>query len=196
MHRCSIQKVIIMSITSTATPHNKIDNNETPQKSVKSRAVQEEIIFNQWATFKVNEELFAIDVMQVKEVLRYSEITPVPGSSSYVTGIINLRGNVVSVLDTRVLFSLQTRKPDDDTRIIVVEYNEAEVVGIVVDSADEVVNIAQNNMERAPNITSDDNDRKFVQGVSYYENNLVILLDLAKMLASTIPKLEGNNFAA
>lgn len=163
---------------------------EASKKSVKSRAVQEEIVFNQWATFKVNNELFAIDVMQVKEVLRYSEITPVPGSSTYIRGIINLRGNVVTVLDTRLLFALKARETDDDTRIIVVEYNEQEVVGMVVDSVDEVVNIPQNDIERAPSVASDDSDRRFVQGVSYYENNLIILLDLAKMLESITPIVE------
>jgi purine-binding chemotaxis protein CheW len=163
------------------------------KKSAKSRAVQEEIIFNQWATFKVNSELFAIDVMQVKEVLRYSEITPVPGSSSYIRGIINLRGNVVTVIDTRLLFSLATRENDDDTRIIVVEYNEQEVVGMVVDSVDEVVNIPQKDIERAPSVASDDSDRRFVQGVSYYENNLIILLDLSKMLESITPAIEESN---
>lgn len=163
---------------------------EGTKKNSKSRAVQEEIIFNQWATFKVNNELFAIDVMQVKEVLRFSEITPVPGSSSYIRGIINLRGNVVTVIDTRLLFSLNARETDDNTRIIVVEYNEQEVVGMVVDSVDEVVNIPQNNIERAPSVASDESDRRFVQGVSYYENQLIILLDLAKMLNSITPTLE------
>jgi len=166
---------------------------EASKKSVKSRAVQEEIVFNQWATFKVNNELFAIDVMQVKEVLRYSEITPVPGSSSYIRGIINLRGNVVTVIDTRLLFSLNQRETDDDTRIIVVEYNEQEVVGMVVDSVDEVVNIPQNDIERAPSVATDDSERRFVQGVSYYENNLIILLDLAKMLESITPVLAEEN---
>ncbi|MCJ8336876.1 MAG: chemotaxis protein CheW [Pseudomonadales bacterium] len=167
-----------------------MQKSKSKNKSVKSRAVQEEIIFNQWATFKVNNELFAIDVMQVKEVLRYSEITPVPGSSSYIRGIINLRGNVVTVLDTRLLFSLDPRETDDDTRIIVVEYNEQEVVGMVVDSVDEVVNIPQNDIERAPSVATEDSDRRFVQGVSYYESNLIILLDLAKMLGSITPIIE------
>ncbi|MCJ8298881.1 MAG: chemotaxis protein CheW [Pseudomonadales bacterium] len=167
-----------------------MQKSKSKNKSVKSRAVQEEIIFNQWATFKVNNELFAIDVMQVKEVLRYSEITPVPGSSSYIRGIINLRGNVVTVLDTRLLFSLDPREIDDDTRIIVVEYNEQEVVGMVVDSVDEVVNIPQNDIERAPSVTTEDSDRRFVQGVSYYESNLIILLDLGRMLESITPIIE------
>jgi purine-binding chemotaxis protein CheW len=170
-----------------------MEKSKTNKNSSKSRAVQEEIVFNQWATFKVNNELFAIDVMQVKEVLRYSELTPVPGSSSYIKGIINLRGNVVTVIDTRLLFSLSARETDDYTRIIVVEYNEQEVVGMVVDSVDEVVNIPQNDIERAPSVASDDSDRRFVQGVSYYENNLIILLDLAKMLGSITPVHEDNN---
>ena len=179
-----------MSMNGAAAQLEMMQKSKSKNKSVKSRAVQEEIIFNQWATFKVNNELFAIDVMQVKEVLRYSEITPVPGSSSYIRGIINLRGNVVTVLDTRLLFSLDPREIDDDTRIIVVEYNEQEVVGMVVDSVDEVVNIPQNDIERAPSVATEDSDRRFVQGVSYYESNLIILLDLAKMLGSITPIIE------
>ena len=179
-----------MSMNGAAAQLEMMQKSGSKNKSVKSRAVQEEIVFNQWATFKVNNELFAIDVMQVKEVLRYSEITPVPGSSSYIRGIINLRGNVVTVLDTRLLFSLDPREIDDDTRIIVVEYNEQEVVGMVVDSVDEVVNIPQNDIERAPSVATEDSDRRFVQGVSYYESNLIILLDLAKMLESITPIIE------
>jgi len=182
-----------MSMNGAAAQLEMMQKSESKKKSVKSRAVQEEIVFNQWATFKVNNELFAIDVMQVKEVLRYSEITPVPGSSSYIRGIINLRGNVVTVLDTRLLFSLDPRETDDDTRIIVVEYNEQEVVGMVVDSVDEVVNIPQNDIERAPSVATEDSDRRFVQGVSYYESNLIILLDLAKMLESITPIIEESH---
>ncbi|NRA20270.1 MAG: chemotaxis protein CheW [Oceanospirillaceae bacterium] len=182
-----------MSMDGAAAQLKMMQKVDVPKKTVKSRAVQEEIIFNQWATFKVNNELFAIDVMQVKEVLRYSEITPVPGSSECIKGIINLRGNVVTVLDTRLLFSLKAREIDDDTRIIVVEYNEQEVVGMIVDSVDEVVNIPQNDIERAPSVASDDSDRRFVQGVSYYENNLIILLDLTKMLDSITPTSAEEN---
>ncbi len=182
-----------MSMNGAAAQLEMMEKVEASKPTVRSRAVQEEIIFNQWATFNVNKELFAIDVMQVKEVLRYSEITPVPGSSSYIRGIINLRGNVVTVLDTRLLFSLAPLEIDDDTRIIVVEYNEQEVVGMVVDSVDEVVNIPLKDIERAPSVASEDSDRRFVQGVSYYENNLIILLDLARMLESITPTLEENN---
>jgi len=160
------------------------------EQTVKQRASQEEIIYHQCATITVNKELYAVDVMQVKEVLRYSEITPVPGSDYYICGIINLRGNVVTVIDTRRLFSMPSVPVDDDTRIIVVEYNEQEVIGMVVDSVDEVINLPQNEVERAPNVAGEESNRRFVQGVSYHDNVLTILLDLGKMLTTITPATE------
>ncbi|MFC6673086.1 chemotaxis protein CheW [Marinobacterium aestuariivivens] len=125
--------------------------------------------------------------MQVKEVLRFTEMTPVPGSEHYILGIINLRGNVVTVIDTRRLFGLPDAETGDDTRIIVVEFNDQEVIGLVVDSVDEVVNLPQNEVERAPNVSGDEASRRFVQGVCYNNDLLIILLDLTKMLLSITP---------
>lgn len=159
----------------------------------KKRSNQEEIVYHQWATFKVDNELYGIDVIQVKEVLRYSEVTPVPGSDYFIQGIINLRGNVVTVIDTRQMFGLMPHTPDDDTRIIVVEYNEQEVVGLVVDSVDEVINLPQNDIDRAPNATGEETTKRFVQGVCYYNSILIILLDLLKMLQSVTPVDSGDD---
>ena len=158
------------------------------QNEPAKQAKQEDIVYNQWATFKVNNELYGIDVIKVKEVLRYSEMTPVPGSESYIQGIINLRGNVVTVIDTRELFALDARAADDDTRIIVVEYNEQEVVGLVVDSVDEVINLPTGELERAPSVSSDESTRRFVQGVCYYNGLLVIMLDLGKIMVTITPE--------
>lgn len=154
------------------------------------RANQEEIVYHQWATFKVNKELYGIDVMKVKEVLRYTDITPVPGAEPYILGIINLRGNVATVIDTRRLFKMKTTAVDDNTRIIMVDYNEQEVIGLVVDSVDEVINIPQDDIERAPNIASEESSRRFVQGVCYYNKLLTILLDINKILSSITPACE------
>ncbi|EAR59674.1 probable purine-binding chemotaxis protein [Oceanospirillum sp. MED92] len=158
------------------------------------RSNQDEVVYHQWATFKVDNELYGVDVIQVKEVLRYSEITPVPGSDYFILGIINLRGNVVTVIDTRQMFGLSPHTPDDDTRIIVVEYNEQEVVGLVVDSVDEVINLPQNDIDRAPNATGEETTKRFVQGVCYYNSILIILLDLLKMLQSITPMDTGEDF--
>lgn len=70
----------------------------------------------QWVTFRLDNETYGINVMQVQEVLRYTEIAPVPGAPSYVLGIINLRGHVVTVIDTRECFGLQSAQVDDNTR--------------------------------------------------------------------------------
>nr|WP_235017397.1 chemotaxis protein CheW [Nitrincola tapanii] len=157
------------------------------QDDAARRAKEEEIVYHQWATFRVNNELFGIDVMQVKEVLRYVEITPVPGADHSVLGIINVRGNVVTVIDTRRLFRLADAPYDDDTRIIIVELNDKEVIGLVVDSVDEVINLPANRIDRAPNLSGDESTRRFVQGVCYHNNILIILLDLSKMLLSIMP---------
>ena len=92
----------------------------------------------QWVTFRLEEERYGINVMQVQEVLRMTEIAPVPGAPDYVLGIINLRGNVVTVMDTRKRFGLMPTEPDDATRIVIIEADE-QVVGILVDSVAEVI---------------------------------------------------------
>lgn len=168
-----------------------LENKKREQTSRKAQ--QEEIVYHQWATFRVDNELYGIDVMQVKEVLRFSEITPVPGADCSVLGIINLRGNVVTVIDTRQMFRMSPAQPDEDTRIIVVEFNESEVIGLVVDSVDEVLNLPQNEVDRAPNASSDESSKRFVQGVCYHKGLLIILLDLGKMLVSITPLTEEEN---
>ena len=112
--------------------------NKRQDEERKRKTQQEEVIYHQWATFRVDNERFGIDVMRVKEVLRYSDITPVPGSDHSILGILNLRGNVVTVIDTRTLFQLSRVEADDSTRVIVVELSEHEVIRLVVDAVDEV----------------------------------------------------------
>lgn len=180
-----------MSLEAAAEQLKLLQNLEQKKQDQQSRkSQQEDVVYHQWATFRVDNELYGIDVMQVKEVLRYSELTPVPGADSSVLGIINLRGNVVTVIDTRQMFRLPRAETDDDTRIIVVEFNEQEVIGLVVDSVDEVVNLAQNSVERAPNASGDESTKRYVQGVCYHNNLLIILLDLSKMLLSITPTTE------
>ncbi|HET8706494.1 MAG TPA: chemotaxis protein CheW, partial [Pseudomonadales bacterium] len=90
----------------------------------------------QWVTFKLDGEKYGINVMQVQEVLRYTDIAPVPGASDYVLGIINLRGNVVTVIDTRLRFGLMPGEINDNTRIVIIE-TQRNVVGILVDAVAE-----------------------------------------------------------
>lgn len=134
----------------------------------------------QWVTFRLEDETYGINVMQVQEVLRYTEIAPVPGAPSYVLGIINLRGNVVTVIDTRLRFGLEATDTTDNTRIVVIEA-ENQVVGILVDAVAEVVYLSQSEIETTPNVGNDES-AKFIQGVCHKNDQLLILVDLEKLL--------------
>lgn len=135
----------------------------------------------QWVTFHLENEKYGIKVMQVQEVLRMTEIAPVPGAPHYVLGIINLRGNVVTVIDTRRRFGLPDVDPDDETRIVIVEANN-NVVGILVDSVAEVVDLKASEIETAPNVGNDESS-KYIQGVSSRDEELLILVDVNKLLS-------------
>ncbi|MCB5227790.1 chemotaxis protein CheW [Alishewanella sp. 16-MA] len=152
-------------------------SNKVSQSADKKQVVDEVL---QWVTFRLQEETYGINVMQVQEVLRYSEIAPVPGSPDYVLGIINLRGNVVTVIDTRARFGLPPAEVTDNTRVVIIEA-EKQVIGILVDSVAEVVYLKQSEVDSAPNVGTDESAR-FIQGVSNRDGELLILVDLNKML--------------
>jgi len=135
----------------------------------------------QWVTFRLDDETYGINVMQVQEVLRYTEITPVPGAPGYVLGIINLRGNVVTVIDTRQRFGLAPAPITDNTRIVIIEVDR-QVVGILADSVAEVVYLRQSEIETAPNVGNEES-AKFIQGVCNKNGELLILVDLEKMMS-------------
>ncbi len=118
--------------------------------------------------------------MQVQEVLRFSDIAPVPGGSPHVLGIINLRGSVVTVIDTRLRFGLPRGDITDNTRIVIIEAG-SHVIGILVDSVAEVVYLRQSEIEMSPNLGNEDSAR-YIQGVCHKDGELLILLDLDKLL--------------
>lgn len=136
----------------------------------------------QWVTFRLDNETYGINVMQIQEVIRVNDIAPVPGAPDYVLGIINLRGNVVTVIDTRKRFGLAPRDMDDNTRVVITE-TEGHVMGLLVDSVAEVVDIRASEIESAPSVGNDDSAR-FIQGVYSRDGELLILVDLNKLLSA------------
>jgi len=135
----------------------------------------------QWVTFTLETETYGINVMQVQEVLRYTEIAPVPGAPLYVLGIINLRGNVVTVIDTRSRFGLESAEVTDNTRVVIIEADK-QVIGILVDKVSEVVYLRASEIDDAPNVGNDES-AKFIQGVSNRDGELLILVDLNELLS-------------
>ena len=136
---------------------------------------------NRWVTFKLDNENYGIDVMQVREVLRGTEISPVPGAPPFVLGIINLRGSVVAIIDTRSRFALSPHDMDDASRILILESGDY-VVGFLVDSVHEVVELKSSAIEPAPD-TGSGTGTRFISGLSNREDGLLILIDAQKMLS-------------
>ncbi len=135
----------------------------------------------QYVTFKLDQETYGINVMRIQEVLRYTEIAPVPGAPDYVLGIVNLRGNVVTVIDTRKRFGLNAADVTDQTRIVVIEI-DSQVVGVLVDSVAEVIYLHQSEIETAPHVGNEES-AKFIQGVCNKNGELIILVEFEKMLS-------------
>jgi purine-binding chemotaxis protein CheW len=149
------------------------------ESNPKDKAVDDEIF--QRVTFILDNETYGINVMQVQEILRYSEIALVPGAPDYVLGIINLRGNVVTVIDTRTRFGLPPADVTNNTRIVIIEA-EKQVIGILVDSVAEVVYLKKSEMEVAPHVGTEESSQ-FIQGVCNRDDGLLILVDLNKLLS-------------
>lgn len=135
----------------------------------------------EWVTFRLASEKYGVNVMMVREVLKNIEITPVPGAPAFVLGIINLRGNVVTVLDTRMRFALPEKETDDNSRIMIIE-EDGEVVGMLVDSVAEVATLKESDIELAPNVGNDESS-KYIHGVTKWNDELLILVELHKFLS-------------
>ncbi|SHF52067.1 chemotaxis protein CheW [Ornithinibacillus halophilus] len=143
--------------------------------------------------FQLKAEEFAIPVQQVGSIERMQSITRVPGTSDFVKGVINLRGVVTPIIDLRIRLNIEARDYSDSTRIIIVEINNMEV-GLIVDSANDVIDIPKSSIEPAPEIVGAVNN-DYIKGVAKLENRLLILLDLSKVLLSDelseLKELEG-----
>jgi purine-binding chemotaxis protein CheW len=136
---------------------------------------------SRWVTFTLADEVYGIDVMQIREVLRCPEISLVPGSPSYVLGIINLRGNVVAIIDTRSRFGLSPHEIDDNSRIIILEAKDY-MVGFLVDSVSEVAELRSSGVEPAPD-TGSHGSARYIAGLYNRDDGLLILVDASKLLS-------------
>jgi purine-binding chemotaxis protein CheW len=139
----------------------------------------------QWVTFQLGNEAYGINVLQVREVLRVTDITPVPGAPEHVMGIINLRGNVVTVIDCRKCFNLPCKDSDESSRIVIVEASD-QIIVILVDSVAEVVYLRSSEIDQAPSVGTEDS-AKYIQGVYSRDEELLILVDLNKMITREEP---------
>jgi len=134
--------------------------------------------------FKVSNEEFGISIMKVQEIIRIQEITKVPQMPDFIEGIINLRGNVIPIIDLRKRFGLPRADKNNDTRIVVVSVL-SRVMGIIVDSVSEVIRLSEEQIEPPPPFISSNVAADFIKGVGKLgSKRLLLYLDIDKMLSS------------
>jgi len=134
----------------------------------------------QFVEFKLGDEDYGIDILQVKTIERMMPITRIPKAPQFVEGVINLRGEIVPVIDLKKRFDLPLSETTDSTRIIIVSIDDI-TVGMIVDSATEVIQLSQDDIEPAPPITGSI-DANYLDGVGKIDGRLLILLNVAKLL--------------
>jgi purine-binding chemotaxis protein CheW len=134
----------------------------------------------QIVTFQVGTEVFALDILKVHEIIRFQQLTRVPNLPSYVEGVLNLRGKVIPVVGLRQRIGLERKEPSSTTKIIVATVKD-DVLGFMVDSVSEVLRIAADTVEPAPRLG--EGGQRYVSGVGKVNNQLLLLLDLDKLLS-------------
>lgn len=147
----------------------------------------------QYLTFKLEEELFALDIDKVREVLDYTSVTKVPQTPDYMRGVINLRGSVVPVVDLRLKFGMPAAEQTVNTCVIIVEVElggERLVMGAMADAVQEVLDLEPAQIEPAPRIGTRLNT-EFIKGMGKQNENFIIILDIDKIFSDA--DLEGLN---
>ncbi len=138
-----------------------------------------------YLTFALGPEEYGLEILKVREIICYMEITAVPQTPHYVKGVVNLRGQVIPVIDLRAKFGMETMEITEETCIIVVEISQGDrnfSTGIVVDHVQEVLDIAGEDIEEAPQFGSAVNT-DFILGMGKIGESVKILLDINKVLA-------------
>jgi purine-binding chemotaxis protein CheW len=134
----------------------------------------------QLVTFSLNQEIYAVDILNVQEINRITEITKVPNAANYVEGVINLRGKVIPVINLRKKFGLYDKDIDESSRTIIIEI-QGVTYGLMVDSVSEVLRIPSDIVEPPPpmavSMTS-----SFIKGIAKLENRLIILVNIDKLM--------------
>ncbi len=140
----------------------------------------------QYLTFKIGEEVFALEVSQVREVLDMSHITRVPRAPDFMRGVINVRGSVVPVVDLRLKFGLTRTENTVDTRIVVMEISldgESTVLGALADSVDEVIELEPTHIENPPRIGMRWRT-EFIKGIGKRDEKFIIILDIDRVFST------------
>lgn len=140
----------------------------------------------QYLTFKLGDEVFATDVAQVREVLDFTAITKIPRTPDFMSGVINLRGNVVPVVDLRLCFEMSRTEKTVNTCIVVVEVlleGESTIIGALADSVEEVIDLEPDQIEPAPKIGVQVRT-DFIKGMGKRDAQFIMILDIDRVFSA------------
>lgn len=141
---------------------------------------------NQYLTFQLGEEVFALDVRKVREVLDFTSVTKIPRMPEYMRGVINLRGCVVPVVDLRLSLGMEATEKTVNTCIIVVEValdGERAVIGALADSVEEVIELGPDSIQPAPRIGSNIRT-EFIKGMGARDSGFVVILETDRVFSA------------
>lgn len=136
----------------------------------------------QVVVFRLGVEEYGLDITQVKEIIRLQNITPVPKSPQFIEGVINLRGQVIAVMDISERFNLKKKARTEKARIVITEVKENSL-GFIVDEVPEVLRIPESNIEPTPEMFDSQIHHEFIRGVGKVRDRLIILLNVDKILS-------------
>ena len=136
---------------------------------------------SQYLTFKLDQELYAVDIAKVREVLEFTAVTKVPRTPDFMRGVINLRGTVVPVVDMRIKFRMEERAYEVNTVILIVEVRGINI-GMIVDAVSDVVEIPIKGIQDTPHFSAKI-ETDFISGIGNRDDQLVIILDVDRILS-------------
>jgi len=152
---------------------------ESQMDSMKDGARTSDVLI-QLVTFNLLGEEFGLPILDVREIIRMVEVTPVPHAPNFVEGVINLRGQILPVIDLRKRFGLEMKEMDDSTRIVVVEIRSS-LIGLIVDGVKEVLRIPADTIAPPPQIVANGIGAEYIKGIGHYNEMMIILIDLKKV---------------
>lgn len=151
-----------------------------------------------YLSFIINKEHYAVNVEKVLEVLQEEHITPVPNAPEFIRGIINFRGEIVPVFETRIRFNLPPREENETFNIIVLDISEGTEIfriGAIVDKVKDVISIGDEDIKPVPNMTSDIHNQ-FLQGIYKLKNEFILLLNVEKVFTvNDIQSIKETSFS-
>jgi len=142
---------------------------------------------NQFVIFKLGDEKYAVDILNVGGISEFREMTKVPNAPAFIDGIINLRGDIIPIVNLKKRFNIPEKNVDSDTRIIINNIKGKDI-GFIVDEASQVIKIDDADIEDAPEIIKGA-DRQYISGVGKVNDQIVILLNLEKVLSEDEQKV-------